>query len=86
MVQNVTISPNPASQNVRLDFNLTESSTVGLKLYNAQGMLVWHENQSRFSAGQHQIALVLPALPEGIYLMEVQFTRGKQNLKLILTK
>jgi hypothetical protein len=85
-VQNVTISPNPASQNVRLDFNLTKSSTVGLKLYNAQGMLVWQKDQNRFSAGQHQIALVLPAFPEGIYLMEIQFTRAKQNLKLILTK
>lgn len=86
VIPKVTISPNPASQNVRLSVNLTESSTVGLKLYNAQGMLVWQKDQNRFSAGHHEIALVLPAFPEGIYLMEVQFTRGKQNLKLILTK
>ena len=66
----INVFPNPASQNITVQFELKETQNVDLILYNSLGQTVYNETlkgtQGRVS---HQIDISL--LSEGIYLLKV---------------
>lgn len=66
----IRISPNPASEHVQVIFALETANEVTLRLFDATGQLVRTERWAG-TVGENQFALYLGDLPEGLYVVQV---------------
>lgn len=80
------VFPNPVSgKTIHLEINLTHPETTDARLMDAGGM-VWHTLFSgrHLRAGQHRESFPLPALPAGIYWLEIAAGEKKSVEKLMV--
>jgi hypothetical protein len=73
----VRISPNPANQNVQIQANGMRS----LRLINMTGQTVLRKH---FDAAVNETALHLGALPNGVYILEIQGDQKSLNQRLLI--
>jgi hypothetical protein len=84
---NFELVPNPAAQNVTINYNLSasETSTLKYQLMDIQGKLVFETIvQNPTNAGSIQVDL--SNLNEGIYLVNLQSNGFNSTKKLMITK
>ena len=74
---------NPVSDAAELNYELTESATVRLRLYDVSGRTVLDLAVGRRSAGQHRTSLALSAISAGVYLLEVTAGARAAVVKLV---
>lgn len=78
--------PNPFNPETTIVFNLPESQTVELKVYNSKGEIVQNLINSKLNAGIHTINFDGRDLNSGVYFYRLQ-TENKQIVdKMILVK
>ena len=78
-----SIYPNPANDQVQLDFSLTERSRLKIDLFNANGQLLKTFSKANYEAGRQTAEISLNSLSKGIYLIKVTSENDSQTLKLI---
>lgn len=77
----VSVFPNPTNDVSTIAFNLTETSTVSMNVYNAMGTLVFTQETQNLVAGNQKIDFDGTNLPGGVYFINLTV-----NDKLITKK
>ncbi|MBE9491946.1 MAG: T9SS type A sorting domain-containing protein [Bacteroidetes bacterium] len=77
------VFPNPSSNNISLEFELTESTFVSIELFNAVGSQLMVIENASFTMGRHNISHDIGALPEGIYFCRLQIGNEIYTRKII---
>lgn len=83
-VTNFEVYPNPAKDNVQLNFNLNDSKIVKVSVYNTLGAVVFSQNEGTLSSGNHTIDLNVSNLSSGIYYMNIKAGDNTITKKLII--
>jgi hypothetical protein len=80
-VKNFTLSPNPSTDKVVVDFTLTEAGQkVDLSVYNSFGQLIMTKDMS--SANQTTIDVSI--LVNGLYSVEIRSGKQRATKKLVV--
>jgi len=78
-VVNLTVFPNPASDNIRISYSLKERGTVSVKLYNLNGDLVADLLNETQEVGMQNTNTHLPSgLAKGLYMLKLSLN-GEQS-------
>ncbi|WP_421875093.1 PKD domain-containing protein [Marinoscillum sp.] len=81
--EKLSIYPNPASEYVTIDFDLTTTATVNLQVYDFSGMKVAH-HQFDEELGSYQ--LDISTLPSGTYIVLMQAGSSIKKLRFVKMK
>ncbi|QJW88824.1 T9SS type A sorting domain-containing protein [Spirosoma taeanense] len=76
---NLRIYPNPATENLRVDFSLDQTGPVTLTLTNLLGQPVRNLTEPLLRAGQYTRTLNLQGVSAGQYILAVETPAGRQN-------
>lgn len=81
----LTLSPNPARDQISFQMTGAEKGLISLTVFNPSGLLVrqWVVNKSEEDFTQN---LDLNALPEGNYILQVKWNALSESLQFIKTK
>ncbi len=71
MISEYSLSPNPTSEQVKLNFTLTENKKVTINVFNALGQNIQLEQTENEMQGANTIELNVATLPEGIYFAQI---------------
>lgn len=77
VISNVTVYPNPFSDQITIDFTLTSSTQLGLRLHNSLGQVVWEQAPQFVANGVQQLIVEPRALSAGLYWLEIQTEEGQ---------
>jgi len=80
---NLSASPNPFQNNLKLDFTLEKISTVEIHLYDSLGRLIQSFPKQIKNAGTQSIELMIRNLHKGIYIISLQTEDHIQSIKLM---
>lgn len=82
----LSVAPNPMAQTGLISFELQETTTASLCLYDEQGRLVQTiVDQEKLLPGNHQYALQRDTLPAGLYHLHLASDRGAlQTLRVLI--
>jgi len=83
---NVSVYPNPMSNNATVSFNLAESNAVGVVLMNSLGQMVLNENLGTMSTGDHTYLLNVESLSNGLYFLNVTVGENVITKKVSINK
>lgn len=76
--------PNPASDNVQINYTLTAESTVTINLYDVTGKLVATESKGAQPNGRHFAHINTSTLAKGFYTVKVSTDFAQSTSKLIV--
>ncbi len=82
----MTVSPNPAKDQVELAFSLTEADAPVVYVIDIMGRKVLQQQLGQLGTGNHHAQLDLSAQSAGIYFIQLQSDKIKARKKVILTK
>ncbi|MBN1199089.1 MAG: T9SS type A sorting domain-containing protein, partial [Bacteroidales bacterium] len=74
----VQVYPNPLSDNVNVEFEVTKPSRASIQILNAVGNIVWENDFGNQSSGKHTIHLDIHHLAFGLYMIRLQ--TGEQSV------
>jgi hypothetical protein len=74
------VSPNPASDNVNLSFNLADADNSSITICDVTGTVV--DKKYSLVQGANNISINTSSLPAGIYLLHLQTATGTATQKL----
>jgi hypothetical protein len=78
-----TVSPNPASAFITVQYNGPAEQDTDIKLYDVQGKLV---QQSKLNKGQAMVRLTIEPLHAGTYIVKIQNSAVSESHKVIVAK
>jgi hypothetical protein len=85
--QNLSIYPNPATSNSTVSFDLSESRTVTLALYNLLGQkLLEASKPTTQSAGHNAMKIDLSTMQAGVYILVATTDKGEQLSQRIVVE
>ncbi len=79
-----SLSPNPASDRVQIDFSLTEKTPVAVRILDASGRLVFSQNLGALEPGAHQTSWLAGTQHAGLYWVDIQTNAGTKTRKLVV--
>ncbi len=83
----VDVFPNPAISYANISVTLINASTVGMKIYNASGKLIYEGPENFLPAGKHAMTWnAVQDVPSGVYFIKVQGNEVSALKKFVLTK
>ena len=88
-LSNTVIFPNPANENVSLEYNLLEAADIQIDLYNLQGQIVhsYSELDQKQASGNYTHSLDIPKhVASGFYFLTLIVNDKKKQLKLSIIK
>jgi hypothetical protein len=77
------IYPNPNDGNFDLKISLTENSELTISVINYLGQEVYSRNEN-MTAGNNNLKISLPELPQGIYSLMINSENQKLTKKFII--
>lgn len=81
---NLTVFPNPASNQINLSLSGDKGYSFDLRLINSLGQTVMSESSLRFTGGIAQYSLDTGALSPGVYMLSVETSEGKRAMKRVM--
>lgn len=81
----VKISPNPSIDIATLSYQITQKSSVKIKMFDHTGKLISQVIQNDQSAGQHSVPLETYDYLPGLYYLQVSDGYNTQSKQLIIT-
>lgn len=78
--------PNPFNPATTIRFNLPQSGSARLSVFNANGELIQILKEGNLSAGEHSIRFDGRNLPSGVYFYQLQSGTQLQTRKMLLVK
>jgi hypothetical protein len=80
----VNVYPNPSADgSFTLDFNMSESADVEIRMLNVLGEVVYYENLKKFN-GAYNKQITLDRVSKGIYFINVVSSKHRSTNKLII--
>ncbi|MEW6467816.1 MAG: T9SS type A sorting domain-containing protein [Bacteroidota bacterium] len=70
-IELLTLYPNPAQENITLQFKINKEREVSTEIYNAQGQSVACTPAKNYPAGHHMMPVGLAGLSPGIYFLKL---------------
>jgi len=80
----LNLFPNPATDNVQVNYTLTTETTVTVALYDVTGKLVASESKGQQAQGRHFAHINTSSLAKGFYTVRVTTDFGQNTSKLIV--
>lgn len=74
IIDNLNVYPNPASSELKIDFNVSETQKISLEVFDLSGRQVLSLMETTLGAGPYSINMDASALQPGIYL--VRYVEG----------
>lgn len=84
-VVDLTLSPNPANQELRATYTLEKTDMVEFSLTDLTGKNIWVTSETR-DAGQHTFSASVAALPEGLYLFRFSTSSYITTRRLVILR
>jgi len=78
--------PNPTSNETRIEYFLSDFTSVNLSIIDITGKSVYSENLGNKPQGKHQVNLNLSDLSNGIYFYTLRTKFGEQTKRMIIAK
>jgi hypothetical protein len=85
-VEVLSIFPNPAIENVNLNFNLKQTKTYSVVIYNVLGEKISSTKNSIFNEGENSISINTAELNNGMYVISLTDGITAINKPLIISK
>jgi hypothetical protein len=85
-ISSLSLFPNPAGVETGINFNLTASSEISVRIMNMAGEEVLVNNFNTMSAGNHHLKLNTSSLSNGLYVVQIRTATGSVTQKLSVTK
>ena len=82
----ISVFPNPVSNNLAINYNLSSSSKVEINVFDMLGSKIAEIANDRESSGQHSISWNASDVPQGIYLLQVIVDNKIINQKITVIK
>ena len=82
-VTGVSVYPNPATDNIAIDFNLASSSNVTIEVVDAAGKVAIARTLTSQAAGKANVSFETSALNSGVYFVNISTEAGKATQKFI---
>ncbi|MFZ4399810.1 MAG: Omp28-related outer membrane protein [Bacteroidales bacterium] len=79
-----SVTPNPATDKMQINFNLKESKTVDINIYNTLGTLVFSSNKGQLSIGNHTVNINVRDFAKGIYFMNLKAGENTIAKKIVI--
>ncbi len=80
----LTLMPNPASDNAKLSFSLKETSPVQIRLINTLGQVVETIQPGSLSQGSYEFIFETARFENGLYLIQVETAAGLIERRLVI--
>ncbi len=84
LVQGFSIYPNPAKENVKVNFQLKEAGMVNVSISNVMGQNVLDIKNEWTPAGNHSINISVNNLTKGIYFVNINNGNSVSSKKLVI--
>ncbi|MEO6169054.1 MAG: T9SS type A sorting domain-containing protein [Chitinophagales bacterium] len=81
--QSFIIYPNPTTDRCTIQFNLAQTSSVALIVYNSLGKQVHIVEAGELEEGQHDLDFTISDLPAGLYIAEIRTNDQLRRMKLL---
>ncbi|MFT4981842.1 MAG: hypothetical protein ACI9UR_001700 [Bacteroidia bacterium] len=86
LVSNVSVFPNPMSDNAQINFNLVEAGVVSLEVYNVLGSKVISENLGEKVTGAHTTSISAQGLDAGVYMINLTVNGSVHSTRVSISK
>lgn len=86
VVTDVTVYPNPMTNNATVNFNMVENNTVSIAVVNALGQVVAIENLGNMGAGEQTYSLDASKLNNGFYFLNITVGNNIITKKVAINK
>ncbi|RMF58647.1 MAG: T9SS C-terminal target domain-containing protein, partial [Bacteroidetes bacterium] len=73
-----------AASRTTIPFELPESASVEIRLFDLQGRQMMTLTRGHFEAGRHEIGLDVSTLPSGAYFYEVRTGNGQRQTRMLM--
>ena len=83
VINKTNIYPNPTNGDTRVEFNLTNASSVSVKVMDITGKVVYTQNESNKAAGEHTIDINAASFRSGVYYVTISTDEAQVTKKLI---
>ena len=81
-----SVYPNPAAENIAIDFSLRAESAVNVSITDLSGKVVYTSNLGNKAAGASSLNVNTAAFANGIYVVNVLTNNGIATEKLVIRK
>lgn len=81
-LSNITLYPNPFTENLNISFNSINNEKIEIRLYDITGKLILNKDYS-ISTGNNSINVNTTDLSGGVYVINIQNSGVLQSFKLI---
>ncbi len=80
----ISVYPNPTSDFVIMEYQLTKKATITLQLFDLHGRLMqtFLSNEIRSAGFNEEILAIDPSFPEGTYILVVSNNSGSQSIQI----
>ena len=82
-IVNITLSPNPTSQNLNLNYSTISESELNIDVFDISGKNVISNQSSQKHIGPHQLTLETEKLDAGIYFVNISNGISSKKIKFI---
>jgi hypothetical protein len=82
----LSIFPNPATEQLNILYKLATDSEVDLKIYSSNGQIVYSNENDYHTAGSYSVNFNASSLSRGIYFISLKTINQVITQKLIITK
>lgn len=82
--RSLDVYPNPATDELNLDFQLQNQGNVSVSLINVNGQVTHLSNYNQLSIGHHHKSINVSTLPSGFYMYEISSGTGNTYGKFII--
>lgn len=84
-VSNFSVYPNPTNEIANVKFEIDQTGTAKISLFNSLGSQITTLADAIFEAGSHQIEIQTHSLSKGIYYIKLDTNQNTSVLKLVVT-
>ncbi|MEO8085647.1 MAG: PQQ-dependent sugar dehydrogenase [Bacteroidota bacterium] len=84
VLKDVTVFPNPATDNIAVQYNLQKDACIGMMLYDVSGRLTMEKPCEQKSAGLYAEQIEISSLTKGLYFIFIQAGEEKIVKRLIV--
>jgi len=85
-VASMATYPNPAKDNLYVDFSILETTDVTIEITNTLGQTVYVAALGKTSTGMHKQKISTENLAQGVYVLNMKTTKNKKTQKITVVK
>jgi hypothetical protein len=82
----VSIFPNPSSNSCSLKFNVSQTKTLVVNIFNVLGEKVYAIQKAIYNEGENEVQLITSNLSNGMYIIQLHDGTRAINKQLVVNK